>query len=64
MEARYLILLGSAKYDGIYDRIRYFASLKRGITYILSHYFAKIKFDSYFPIKKILTLQNVIIHIK
>ena len=41
-------------------------SLKRGITYNLSHYFAKIKVDSYdsLPREKILTLHNVIIHIK
>ena len=56
----------SEKYDTIYDRIRYLISLKSGITYISSHYFAKIKVDSYgsLPIKKILTLNNVIIHIK
>ena len=41
-------------------------SLKSGITYIFSHYSVKIKLDSYdsFPIEKILTLHNVIIHIK
>ena len=33
---------------------------------IFSHYFAKIKVDSYdsLPVEKILTLNNVIIHIK
>ena len=48
------------------DRIRYVMSVKGGITYIVSHYFAKIKADSYdfLPIEKIWTLHNVIIHIK
>ena len=44
---RNLKLLGSEKYDAIYDGIRYFVSLKSGITHIFSHYFAKIKVDSY-----------------
>ena len=46
---RYLTLFGSKKYDAIYNRIRYLISLKSSITYIFSHYFAKIKvgtFDS------------------
>ena len=63
---RYLKLFGSEKYGAIYDRIRYLISIKSGITYIYSHYFAKIKVDSYhsLPIVKILTLHNVIILIK
>ena len=44
---RYLTLFGSEKYDAIYDRIRYLISLKSGITYIFSCYFAKIRVDSY-----------------
>ena len=62
---RYLTLIGSENYD-IYNRIRYLISLKSSITYIFSHYFAKIKVDSYdyLPIEKRLTLHNVIIHIK
>ena len=65
-ETRYLALFGSEKSDAIYDRIRYQVSLKSGITYIFSYYFAKIKIDSYgsLPIAKILTLHNVIILIK
>ena len=61
---RYLTLFGSEKYDAIFNRIR--LSLKSGITYIFSHYFAKIKVYSYdsLPIEKRLTLYNVIIHIK
>ena len=60
---RYLTLFGTKKYDTIYDRIRYFMSLKSGITYNFSHYFAKIKVNScdFLPIEKKLTLDNVII---
>ena len=63
---RHLTLFGSEKYDAIYGRIRYLISLKRAITYIFSHYFAKMKVDSYDPIliEKILALYNVIIYIK
>ena len=59
-------MYGSEKYEAIYNRIRYLISLKSGITYIFSHYFAKIKVDSYnsLPIEKLLTWHNVIIHIK
>ena len=50
-----LTLFGSEKYDTIYNRIRYVISLKSGITYIFSHYFTKIKVDSFnsLPIEKI-----------
>ena len=59
---RYLTLFGSEKHEAIYNRIRYFLSLKSGITYIFSHYLV----DSYdsLSIEKMLTLHNVIIHIK
>ena len=59
-------MFGTRKYDAFYDRIRYLISLKSSITYIFSHYFAKIKVDSYdsLPIEKTLTLHNVIILIK
>ena len=62
---RYLALFGSEKYV-IYNRIGYLISLKSVITYILSHYFAKIKVDSYdsLPIEKRLTLHNFIILMK
>ena len=51
---RYLTLFGYENYAAIYDRMRYFISLKSGITFFLSQYFAKIKVDSYdsLPIKK------------
>ena len=63
---RYLTLLGSEKYDAIYNKIRYLISLKYGITYISSRFFENIKVNSYdsLPIEKRLTLHNVIIHIK
>ena len=63
---RYLTLFGSEKHDAVYNRIRYLISLKSSITYVFSHYYAKIKvvfYDS-FPIEKRLTLHNVIILIK
>ena len=63
---RYWTLLGSDNYDAIYNRITYLISLKSRITYIFSHYFAKIKVDSYdsLPIEKRLALHNVAILIK
>ena len=63
---RYLTLFGSEKYDAKYNRIRYLINLKSGIKYIFSHYFTKIKIDSYdyLPLEKRLILHNVIIHIK
>ena len=46
--------------------IRYLTSLKSGITYMSSHYFAKTKINSYdsLLIEKTLTLHNIIILIK
>ena len=60
---RYLVLVGLQKYDSIYNKIRCPISPKSSITYIFCHYFTKIKIDSYdpLPIKKILTLYNVIL---
>ena len=54
---RYLTLFGSE----IYNRIRHLISLKSSITYVFSHYYAKIKVDSYdsLPIEKRFTLHNV-----
>ena len=34
------------------------------MTYVLSHYFAKIEVDSYGSIEKRLTLHNVVIHVR
>ena len=44
---RYLVLFGSEKYRFIYNRIRYFIGVKRGITYVISHNYPKSKVDSY-----------------
>ena len=43
-ENRYLILLGSDKYNFIYNRIRYLLAVKIGITYIVSHNYATLYF--------------------
>ena len=50
----------------MYSKMRYLITLKTGITYIFSHYFAKIKVDTceFLPIVKGLTLDNVIVLIK
>ena len=47
-------------------KIRYLISQKSGITYVFSHYYTKIKADSYHYLlfEKTLTLHNIIIHIK
>ena len=39
---RYLVLFRSEKYDSIYNRIRYLISVKSGITYVISHNYAKL----------------------
>ena len=54
------------KYDAIYNRIRYLIRIKRSITYVFHHYYAKIKVDSYdsLPIEKTLIWNNVNILIK
>ena len=41
------ILFGSEKYDFIYNKIRYLIGVKSGVTYFISHNYAKIKVDSY-----------------
>ena len=63
---RFLKLFSTKRYDAICDKIRYLLSIKSGITFTISHYFAKIKVDSYdsLPKEETLTLHNVIIHIK
>ena len=45
-KTRYLVLFGSKKYNFIYNRIRRLISVKSGITYVISHNYAKIKVDS------------------
>ena len=63
---RYLLVFGPEKKDVFYDRIRYLIGLKSCVTYVISRNYARIKVDSYdsVPLEKILTLHNVIIHIK
>ena len=41
-QTRYLVLFESEKYDLTYNRIRHLRSLKSGITYFISHNYAKI----------------------
>ena len=43
---RHFVLFGSEKYDFIYNIIRYLIRVKSGITYVISHNYAKIKVDS------------------
>ena len=61
--SRYLVLLGSEKYDFIYNKIRYLIKVKSGITYVISHHYVKIKIDSdnLLHLEKIMTFHNVII---
>ena len=57
-EMKCLIFLGPENYDAIYHRIKYLVSLESDIRCIFSHYYGKIKADSYesLPIKKRFTL--------
>ena len=50
----------------IYSRARYLEVVKTGITYVISHSYAKMKVDSHdsLPLEKVLTFHNVIILIK
>ena len=61
-----MVLFGLEKFDTICNRIRYPVILKSCITYDFSHYYAKIKVDSYdsVPLEKRLFLHNVIMLIK
>ena len=53
----YLVLFGSKKYDFIYNKIWYLIGVKSGITYVISHNYAKIKIDSYdsLPLEETMT---------
>ena len=64
--SRYLVLFGPERYDEIYDWIKYIISEKSGITYIVSHNFAKTKLDSFdsLPLEKTITFHDVTILIK
>ena len=63
---RYLALIRHEKYDVIYNRIRYLLSQKNGITYVVSHSYARIKVDSYnsLRLEETLAFYNIIILIK
>ena len=65
-ETQYLALFKNEKYYSIYNGIRYLLSVKSGITYVISHNYAKIKIDLYdsLPLEKTVTFYNVIILIK
>ena len=51
---RYLLLFWGQKYDFIYNSIRYLIQGKSSITYVIFHYYAKIKVDSFdsLPLEK------------
>ena len=63
---KHLILFNYRLFNEICDKIKYFIRKKNGITNSIDHNFGKIRIDSYnsLPIKKILTLHEVIILIK
>ena len=61
---RYLALIIPERYDAIYDRIRYLTVENSGITYSISHNFARIRIDSYNSSPVTLTFHNVIIFIR
>ena len=63
---KYLVLFGGEKYDFVYNRIIYLIGVKSGITYVISHNYAKIKVNSSdsLPLKKTLSFHNVIILMK
>ena len=44
---RYLVLFVDENYDLIYNRIKCLMGEKNGITYVISHIYAKTKLDSY-----------------
>ena len=58
--ATYLVLFSAEKFDIICDRIRHLAGVKSGITYVISHNYAKIKIDllGSLPLEKPLMLKN------
>ena len=59
---RYLVLFAPERYNAIDDRINYLISEKSGVTYNISHNFARIRIDSCnsLPIEKALTFHAII----
>ena len=47
---RYLALLGTEKYNVIYNRIRYLVSQESGISYVIPHNYARMKINYYEPL--------------
>ena len=43
----YLLLFAGKKYDSNYNKIRYLVGVISGITFVISHIYAKTKIDSY-----------------
>ena len=62
MGTRYLVLFGPGKYDLNFIRIIYLIGVKGG-TYVIFHFYAKLKVNSYesLPLEKTSTFQNIII---
>ena len=46
-ETRCLVLFGPEKHDTIYNAIKYIVCQKSGITYVVSHNYARINIGSY-----------------
>ena len=53
-KTRCLVLFGPERYNGIHDRIRYLINEKSGVTYSITHNFARIRIALYnsLPIPK------------
>ena len=60
------MLFGSEKDDSLYNRIRYFISVKDSRTYIISHNYAKINVKSHdsLPLEKTMTFHDIVVLIK
>ena len=64
---KYLVaLFGSGKYNPIFNRIRYFISLKSDILFVVCHDYGKIKIysDDDLPLEETLTMYHAVILIK
>ena len=63
---RYLVLFGAEKYDLIYNKIGYRIGVKSGITFVISHNYAKIKIDLFdsLPLDRAMTFNNVKLLVK
>ena len=61
-----MTLFGNKTNDAIFEKVRYLTCIKSGIKYVISHYFPKMKVDSYdsLPIEKNIDLAWYLILIK